>query len=54
MNTNARVLSYILLVIDDNKRFVLQKYLRTFSLLYLTTYVQIIVFGISKSKTNAR
>ena len=54
MNTNARVLSYILLVIDDNKRFVLQKYLRTFSLLHLTTYVQIIVFGISKSKTNAR
>ena len=46
MNTNARVLSYILIIIDDNKRFVLQKYLRTFSLLHLTTYVQIIVFEV--------
>ena len=54
MNTNARVLSYILPILDDDKSIVLQKYLRAFGLLYLTIYVQIIVSGISKSKTNER
>ena len=54
MNTNAPVLPYILLAIDAERVPVLHKLLRAFGLLYLTILVQIIVFGMSKSKTNER
>lgn len=54
MDTNALVFSYILLAIDAERVPALQKFLGALGLLHLTILVQIIVFGMLKSKTNER